>query len=365
MKLFILAIFSALALSGCSDDTPDGSPPDAPSGGDIAQVYALGSDATTTGILSAVAIPSLSVNNNILAGVAAGDSIVRAADGILYIINRFGSDNITIVDPQGPVLIDQISTGAGTNPQDIAVVGRTLYVCAFNSGAIITLDLDNPSDPPGSIDISSYDTDMNPNCNSIAVAGNQVIATLGLLDAEFTSQGGVAIVIDPTDNSITTSFGLTYKNPLGLIATTDPAGPLGGDLLVATTEDFGAGNGCVERITPGETPGSAGCLIENAALGGYASVIQSQGDRVWLAVSTSFTTGKLVSVDAGGVLDDNSVTAADHHVTDFVICPSGHIVTNDRTPGALRVFTGDGAEITTAPLDIGLPPVYTNGLICW
>ena len=63
------------------------------------------------------------------AGAALGDPVLRYIDGKVYVINRFGSNNVTILD--GKTLcssIEQISTGANSNPQDVAVVGNKLYV---------------------------------------------------------------------------------------------------------------------------------------------------------------------------------------------------------------------------------------------
>lgn len=333
----------------------------------LASVYALGTDGNGSGSLAKIGVPGtegvMDITSNLVAGVAADDSIMRSFDGKLYIVNRFGSDNLTIVDTATAQLVAQISTGPGTNPQDVTRVGSKLYVCAFNSGDIIILDEDNPTAAPTTIDISSYDADGVPNCGSIVSAGDKVFASLGLLDADFASQGGKVLVIDPVTDTVESDIDLAYGNPFGLMATTEASSAFGGDIIVSTT-DFSGTGGCVERISTGASPASLGCLAENSALGGFSTTLQVTGDSAWLAVSTSFTTAKLISVSADGTVGDTSLTPVDQHVTDFVVCPTQHIIANDRTTGTLRVFDLEGTEMNKAPLDIGLPPTYTNGLVC-
>ena len=45
----------------------------------------------------------------------------RWHDGLLYVVNRFGQDNVQVLNPaQGFATVQQFSTGAGSNPHDIA-----------------------------------------------------------------------------------------------------------------------------------------------------------------------------------------------------------------------------------------------------
>lgn len=327
--------------------------------------YALGSGDTGTGILSAISMEDFSVQQNLIAGVATDDSVMRAYGGKLYLINRQGADNITVVDPASAQLVTQISTGAGTNPQDVAVVGDKLYVCLFNSSDILILDESDAQATPITVDVSSYDADGVPNCSSIIEVGGVVYATFGALDAQFTSQAGKVVVIDPATDTITTDFDLSYKNPLGLMLATRADGPFAGDILVATTEDFGAGVGCVERITTGATPTSGGCLAEAADLGGFVSSISEHDGLAYVLVNTSFTSSKLISVSEDGTLGTSSIYPETHYATDFAQCPDGNFIVNDRNAGNVQLFDLAGNALTDDGLDIGLPPAYSGGLLCF
>ncbi len=326
--------------------------------------YVLGTDSATSGILTQIALEDLGVRQGIVDGIVSNDAVARRFGNRLYIVNRLGADNVTIVDLETEQLVAQISTGAGTNPQDVALIGDSLYVCAYESGSIIVLDQSDATAEPSLIDISSYDKDGIPNCASIVESGGMLYATLGIIDNEFTSNGGEVVVIDPSNNSIATDFSLVNNNPFGLIEVSADDSAFGGDLLVGTT-DFGP-NGCIERITPGAAPTSAGCLITNAELGGYVSKLQIQGDSAVAAVSTSFTESKLVRIAEDGTLTEASITPATQHVTDIAVCPSGDILTNDLNTGTIRVYDeSDEQRGDAGGIDLGLPPVFTNGIVCF
>jgi hypothetical protein len=365
MKTTALVLATTLGLVACGggadgDDDPADAGPTT-----TATAYALGTDYEAAGILSRIDLPALTVSPGVVAGVASIDGVIRAVAGKLYVVNRFGFDNVTIVDPATGQLVDQISTGSGTNPQDVAVKGDKLYVAAFNSPDLIILDAANPGAAPTTIDLSSYDADGVPEAGSVLLVGDTLFVTLALLDGTFTSSGGKVVVIDTTTDEVTGAFDLTYKNPFGRLTATPAGGALGGDVLVTTTEDYGAGPGCVERITTGPSPGAGGCLVENATLGGFAGVTGWGGERVWLAVSTSATEGKLVSVMPDGTVQNASMTPTTQQPTDFAVCPTGHIVVSDATGGGLRVYDESGAELTSQVLDIGLPPAFADGVICF
>ena len=69
------------------------------------------------------------------------DPKVRHALGRHYVINRFLGDNIQIIDPATFQTIRQFSTGAGTNPQDIAVVSDTkAYVTAYDGTDLLIVN---------------------------------------------------------------------------------------------------------------------------------------------------------------------------------------------------------------------------------
>jgi hypothetical protein len=329
-----------------------------------------------TGIASTVSVPSLEVASNVVAGVVSSDPALRVINDRVVVINRFGFDNLTVLDRDGFTLIEQVSTGADTNPQDVAAFGNRLYVVAFDAPGVLVFDAtDLGAGVIDTIDLSALDPDDGvPDCGSIAAVGNRLFVTCAILDRmSFSPRGpGQVAVIDPNLDTVIDSFELTYDNPFTFLVRSPT---FGGDLLIATTPSFGDySSGCIERIDTGAGPSSAGCVIEYSELGGYVSRVVDTGDGLLATVITceagdcfgNPTTAVLVPIDDTGAANA-PLTGASMHPTDIAVCPTGHIAIADTdyadSPG-IRVFDG-ATELTTEPLDIGLPPGFNNAMSCF
>lgn len=360
-RLSILIL--ACAAIACGGDDGGG-------GGDgTARLLVLGTDFSTTGIASTVDIPSLEVTQNAIDGVASTDPVVRRVGDELFIVNRFGADNLTVIDPDTLTLVTQVSTGNGSNPQDVAAAGDKLYVAALGSEGVLVFDAgDLSAGPTSTIDLSSLDPDDNlPNCATLRVAGGRLYVACQILDdndAFLTPRGpGKIAVIDPADDSLVTSFDLQNANPFGFMH------EFGTELVVATVPSFGdLTQGCVEQIATGDTPSSR-CVIDNVDLMGYASSIEAlDGTRLLISVTEGFDAddfgplGYLVQYDLAASSDPSPMTPSDQRPFDAVECPSGHIAVADAA-GGIRIYDEAGTELTDEPLDIGLPPV-ARGLSC-
>jgi hypothetical protein len=392
---FALPLAALLALAACGDDDGDdsgsGSEADAGDGddgadddgdGDVdagadagepagATAFAVATDFATTGVASTVSIPELDVTVNAIEGVATTDPVVRRQGDRLFVVNRFGQDNVTVLDSARLTLVDQLSTGAGSNPQDAAVVGDTLYVAALGAPGILVLDLARPeAGVVDTIDLAELDKeDGGPDCTSVVALGEQVVAVCGVLDENLAPRGpGAVALIDGARRTLVQTAPLTQVRPFGLIhAAADESA-----VLIPTIEDFArpAGPGCLERVVVGKgSLRAAGCLVENADLGGFVSGLASGRAGLWMTVTTSFDPddlgpyGDVVSLPAGGK-PDRIALADDVRPMDVAVCPGGHIVLSDATRGVRVLAPGGERELTSAPIDIGLPPV-SNGLACY
>jgi hypothetical protein len=359
---------------GADDGDGDGDAdagPDSDGGEAGATAFAVATDFATTGVASTVSIPALDVTVGAIEGVATTDPVVRHQGDRLFVINRFGQDNVTVLDSARLTLIDQISTGAGSNPQDAAAVGDTLYVAALGEPGILVLDLARPeAGVVDVIDLAELDPeDGIPDCTSVVALGEQVVAVCGVLDENLAPRGpGAVALIDGARRALVQTAPLTQVRPFGLIQAEaeKPA------VLIPSIEDFArpAGPGCLERVVVGKKSlRAAGCLVENADLGGFVSAVAAGPDGVWMTVTTSFDEddlgpyGDLVSLSAGG--KPARIDLADEiRPMDLAICPSGHVVLSDATRGVRVLAPGADRELTTEALDIGLPPV-SNGLACY
>lgn len=373
--LILLSIFAA-----CGDNVkvaPDGGVGDDSGGtGSAAPLYKavmVGADFSSgTGVLSRLDIASMELQSNAVAGVATSDPVIRHIGDKLYVINRSVGENVTILDAKTLSPIDQISTGAGSNPQDVAVVGDKLYVPAMGTTGVVVLQGDHVS----TIDLGAVvgDPDGKPDCISAYAVGTKVFVACGQLDDHFVPRGVGKIVVIDTTNDHATALSLPDKNPQGFFIQTPDTSAFHGDLLIATVPSFDTyTQGCLVRVpTDGTTAPSCATGLTNAAVGGFYNTMAIGPDGklyVTVVVSQNYTTtsARLRTIDMmTGAMNATAISPTTELLTDLAACPDGTIVASDQTFGAtgIRVFK-NGTEVTTMPISIGLPPIFSGGLVCY
>ena len=298
------------------------------------------------------------------AGAVGDDPMLRVAGGNLYIVNRADGNNVTILDAATRGFVEQLATGAGSNPQDVAVSGSTLYVPVYGGAGVAVLT--RGSTTIDMIDLSANDPDGKPNCVSAYLVGHDLYIACELADDAnfFTPRGpGKVFVYDTTTSSVTATVTMQTNNPFGVFHKLP-----GGDLAIPTV-DFGTGTGCVERITTGASPASAGCIVNNSDLGAaYVNRLEVYGNTMWMSwTSADYTKATVQAYSLSlGMLATPALTPASEIAGDVAVCPDGSVVIADQTMNAsgVRVYRG-GAEVTTAPLAAGLPTKSANALVCY
>ena len=327
-----------------------------------------------TGLLSRLEVDTLDMRQNVVTGAVQGDPALRYIDGKLYVINRYGSNNITIIDAATLQFEEQISTGEGSNPQDVAVVGNKLYVPALGTAGVVVLT--RGSTDIATIDLSSLDTvgtnDGVPECMSAYAVGTKVYVACGVLDNFAGVEPGKVAVIDTATDTMVASATMNYSNPSGFFVRAPDDSTYTGDLLIASLPEFTDYSvGCLERVSTGATP-TVGCGLTNEEMGGFAAglSISHDGSLLWIAVNTydnNFNqTGKLKGFDLeSGSLWTAPVSPEGQLIVGVAACPAGQIVVSDQTlnAGGLRVYNGT-TERTTMAHSIGLPP-RPNALVCY
>jgi hypothetical protein len=352
-------------------DAPPG--PDAP-GGPKPTGIAVTGDFSVTGVFSTIDVDTVTVDDNALAGVAGGEPWIRKFGSELFIVNRAGGNNVTIVGTSPFRFVDQFGTGGGSNPQDVAVVGEKLYVPVFDARGGLKV-INRTTRAVTDISLAALDSDMVPNCISAAVVGTRVFVACEVLDASFTPRGpGKIAVIDTATDTLVTSFDLANNNPFGRFIATPAGGMFGGDLLIPTAPSLtNYTTGCLERVSTGNTPAANGCAATNATLSGYVSggEAAADGGMLWIAVTSlnpDFSTNfaQLRSIDlANGTLGP-VISSGTTLIAGAATCPGGRILAADITFGSsgVRVFDGT-TEVTDDVLDVGRPVNAPNGLLCY
>jgi hypothetical protein len=372
-----------LLVAACGDDTNNTS--DASMGTDgsmgsdaapqpVTQAVVLGADFSSgTGVVSKLDVATLTMQQNVVASAAGSDPVVRQLGDNVYIVNRSVGENVTILDANTLSLVGQHSTGAASNPQDVAVAGNKLYIPATGTAGVVVMTLPAGTTTTISLATAVGDPDGKPDCISAYTVGTDVYVACELLDESFTPRGvGKIAVIDTTTDTVRTTISLPETNPLGFFQKTPDSSTFAGDLVISTVPAFDSyTSGCLVRVKPGQTP-TATCAtgLRNSDLGGFVNAI-GVGDKLYLSVvvDMNFATvsGQLRSVDlSSGALASGSISSGSEQIGDLAACPDGSVVAVDSTMNAtgLRVFK-NGSETTSSALAIGLPPIFSGGVVCY
>ena len=310
------------------------------------------------GVFSLLDVDALTMHQNVEGGLAGGDPFVKKLGDQVYIVNRT-ENNVIAIDAGTLQFVGELGTGAGSNPQDVAVVGTKLYVPAFGTAGVVVGTLGGTDLKTIDLNAAVGSPDGKPDCVGVAAVGTDVYVTCENLVSFAPATVGKLVVIDSATDTVKTHIDLPVKNPQNLIA------ELADHTLVVSSYDKAAG--CTMQITPGATP-TATCLVGNtqlAAGGAEPTHIAVQGGKIWFASTTDYTDGGLRSYDTATSMMGAMVAPATENIRDIAVCPNGKLVVADTAgTGGLRVYD-NGSELTTAPLPIGLPPGFGNNLICY
>ncbi|MBI5489690.1 MAG: hypothetical protein HY905_20320 [Deltaproteobacteria bacterium] len=291
-------------------------------------------------------------------GLVHSDATARVRGGRVYVVNRLGQDNVTALDAAGGYsVLWQTSTEPGSNPQDIAFASDDkAYVSRLESTSLLVLDPRDGS-TRGTIDLASLaDADGFPEPAAMLAVGDRIVVAIERLDHDDayrpTGPGALA-VIDPATDRVERTFELAASDPYG-----DMALAADGRLLVAEVGVFGVLDGGLEAVDLAAGV-SGGLLLDEATLGGDVTAFAPVEDgSVWLVVSDPSFVKSVVRWDPADGSRLTIVSGASLLLPCVVPIDGGRVAICDRTNDApgLRLFTLDGVETTTQPIDVGLPP---------
>jgi hypothetical protein len=279
------------------------------------------------------------------------------------IVSRLGADAIEIVDPeQSWQVVGEYSVGAGSNPQDIAVVSENrAYVSRLGEPSLLVV---HPlsGDVQGEVDLTGYaDADGLPEPVGLYHLDGKVYALLLRL-VNMTETGvSTLLVIDGPSGAIEDEVELSAPNPSGRLRYSTAIGRL----VIISTGEFGDhGDGCVETYDPA-TGSLSGPLITEQALGGdLVDAVIAAEDRGFAVIGETIGSAgnsRVVGFDpqAGTKTADLIVAETFDHLS-LELSPAGdELWVPDRRPDSpgIRIFdVATNSEITTAPIDVGLPP---------
>ncbi|HPU83830.1 MAG TPA: hypothetical protein PLE60_00645 [Candidatus Latescibacteria bacterium] len=287
------------------------------------------------------------------------DVALRSYGGLVYVLERFGKDAITVVDPAVPTAPRaNYSTGNGSNPQDIIVAdAKKAYVLRLNTSNVLII---NPQtgDSLGTINLAPYadPADGRPEMAAGVLENGTLYVLLQLLDTASnpwlwppTGFGKVA-AIDTRTNAVTNVFTLTVKNPVAMAVHN-------GTLFVAGGPYDDVSTTGIDRIPlPAGTPTR---LVDGVSLGGRPTALEvcDQNNSAWVLVQKTWPTATVyrVSLTSGVTADSLAEPATPAAIA---VGMDSVLLVSDRSmsvPG-LFVYNAITGEKRRGPIATALPP---------
>jgi hypothetical protein len=369
LRYALAASFSCFVLlAGCQDDNGPTRPD--PSGSSCGRLVVLTSDFATGNVTLIDADSSFAVQKDV-ASIHA-DAVARVFDGLVYVVNRFGGDNIQVLDPgEGFATRSQFSTGAGTNPHDIWVVAPDrAYIALFGSASLLEVDPRTGS-ARGEISLAPFaDPDGIPDMDRLYYADPYLYISLERIDFGGASYQPVApsmlAVLDTRTNELVDADATVEGVQAIALAGLNPIAPMvrdsvTGSLLVPEAGVYGVLDGGIERVDL-VAMRSTGFLTTEAALG--AEIIDfAVGASAGYAAVSDGATSSVISFDRVTGARGRTLHQSQRWVLlDLLLTPCGHLAVCDpdyETPGIRLYDAGTGEPLggVEQPLATGLPPV--------
>jgi len=298
------------------------------------------------------------------------DAVPRWYDGLIYVVNRLGGDNIQVLDPAANFeTVRQFSVGNGSNPVDIVFVSPTkAYVSRNNSTELWIV---NPSTGAhtGTINLASFaDGDGLPEMDRMVITGGKLFISIQRLDRNNwwlpVSPSWLAVVDVATDVLVDCDPGTPGTQGV-LLTGTDPFSPIQlnpwtGRLYVSCVGWWGAADGKVEIVNPATLASEGYIFTETAAGGDINDVEILSADKGYAIVTDASFNQMLVSFNPStGERIAKLYEPGAYVLNDIELAPGRELFLCDQTttnPG-LRIWdTRTDTQITTHPIDVGLRP---------
>lgn len=227
-----------------------------------------------------------------------GDAAIRSFGGYIYILERFGADNISKYDPSKndeSGFLYQKKLGDNWNPQDIEFLCDTkAYIANLNEPKISIFD---PSlgTFSGEIDIDTFtfmpDSNTSPHASDLQLVGSDLYVLLQRRNGFSPGAPSTILKINTVTDKITDSIVLKYKNghsmcyANGALYVSNPGSGY-------SKEDGGIE--MVDLVTKKVTT-----IIDEPALGGSPNyIVHKKGNRFYVTSYTDWEVVPVLEIDA-------------------------------------------------------------------
>jgi hypothetical protein len=178
--------------------------------------------------LSESLVSTASSRTDGLAFALSGDVVLPSAElgsGLVVLLDRFGTNVMTFIDPYSGRVQDQLPVGTGfeANPQDYVEALGKGFVARFgqntdpgrqafdDGGDLLVLDL-SPRRIRGQIVLPVWD-DLPARPTALTRIGDEILVSLARISLDFRTTGSAALVgVSAEDEAVTFTHELDYKN---------------------------------------------------------------------------------------------------------------------------------------------------------
>jgi hypothetical protein len=297
------------------------------------------------------------------------DARVRWYDGRVYVINRFGADNIEVLDGTSFGLVRQFSVGNGANPYDIAFASPTrAYVTRYEKPDLWIV---NPATGThdGTISLAGLaDADGVPEMDHLLMVGPLLFVALQRVDRNNgflpTDSSLVAVIDTRTDQLVDCDAAHAGVQGI-LLPRTNPVTPFVFDaprtrLYLGCAGHYGQPDGGIVRLDPAALVADGVAAVEDSLGGDVLDIAFRDDARAYAIVSdAAFNTSLIRWSPVTGRRLDTLYSPGGFSLADVELTPSGNEawVCNSSfgSPG-IRIFSTTTQAQVAGPITCTLPP---------
>lgn len=243
----------------------------------------------------------MSIENNIVSSQGLSiysDAGVHSFGGYLYVLERFGADNVMKFDPSKndqSGVVYQKHLGDNWNPSDIEFLSATkAYVSNMNEPKITVF---NPSSSEvlQNIDISTYtfrpDSNVSPYANDMVLVGSDLYVMLQRRNGYKPGAPTLILKVNTSTDAVTDTVPCQFTNGYGM-AYCD------GVLYVSNPgSGYSLGDGAIEAVTLATK--QVRTVIDETALGGNPNqIVHKSGTHFYVQNYIGWKNVKVVEIDA-------------------------------------------------------------------
>jgi DNA-binding beta-propeller fold protein YncE len=300
---------------------------------------------------------------------AYSDARVRWYDGRVYIINRFGADNIEVLDGSTFALVRQFSVGNGANPYDIAFASPTrAYVTRYETTDLWIVDPTTGAHT-GTISLAGLaDADGIPEMDHLEMVGPLLFVSLQRVDRNngFAPTDSSLVAVVDTRTDLLVDCDAAHGGVQGiLLPKTNPVTPFVFDeprtrLYLGCAGQYDALDGGIVRIDP-VSLAADGVVADEVALNGSVLDIAWHDDARAYAILTdaAFNTSLVRWSPVTGQRLETLYAPGGFTLADAELTPDGGEVwvcnSSFSAPG-LRVFSTASQLPVGGAITCTLPP---------